>query len=123
MKILSHDTVFCPFCGNEVLLDSKPCHHVQYVYGWSSVDPNGYIYTNPNFFQTTLKTLLPERSYNSLFSRLSATHIESFLPGHFIPMDALAREARYCGDKADVTFSVIHGAGYSGYYVGFSEAK
>lgn len=123
MKITTHNTVYCPFCGEETLLDSTPCHHVQYIYGWSGVDLNGYIYINTNFFTATLKEKLSDKSYRSLFSRLSSAQLTCFLSGCFDPMDDIACIVRFCGDKADVTFSVIDGVGYSGYYVGFSDTK
>jgi hypothetical protein len=121
MRVEAHGTIYCPYCGQEVVLDSSYCQHVQYIYGWSSVDQNGYVYAKSVFFSSILKTKLTGRAYSTIFSQLSPVEREIFLDGRFEPMDSIAIKARYCGDKADITFCVNWGVGYSGYYIGFSE--
>lgn len=121
MRVIAHGSIYCPYCGKEVVLDSQHCQHVQCIYGWSSVDQDGYIYAKSGFFKGILKTKITERTYANLFSKLSPTERESFLDGRFEPMDSTATKVRYCGDHADVTFTVNYGVGESGYYIGFSE--
>mgnify|MGYP001290611630 CR=1 FL=1 len=121
MKVEARDTVYCPFCGQEAVLDGEYCDHVQYIYRWSSVDPDGYIFIRPEFFTIRLKLKISAERYRRLFARLSVDEQATFLKAQFEPMAGIAMKVNYCGDKADVTFSVIQGAGYSGIYVGFSK--
>lgn len=118
MIITVRDSVYCPFCGSLIDVETTFCEHVSYVYLWSSVDLDGYVYINPNFFQHLLPSKMSTAAYRRLFSKLSPQEMHAFLDNAFEPLSEIATMVTYCGNKADITFSVSSYC--SGYYVGVS---